>query len=139
MKNYIRRKLFEPKQGPPDPDGYRSDLGITEVPLDPDGYHFEHPDFTEAPVDPDGYHFERPAITTQRPVTSQAVTYLQEDISQVDPAVRLHGINTTRFQGARDRILETVEFREWRDGKGGADKAALFCSGNPGVGKTYLR
>lgn len=34
--------------------------------------------------------------------------------------------------------METSEFREWKAGGGGADKAAMFCSGNPGVSKTYL-
>ena len=28
---------------------------------------------------------------------------------------------------------------EWRGGEGGADNSVLFCSGNPGVGKTFLR
>jgi hypothetical protein len=36
-------------------------------------------------------------------------------------------------------LLETREFREWRCSEGGADNKVLFCSGNPGVGKTYLR
>ena len=31
------------------------------------------------------------------------------------------------------------QFREWRGSYGGADKAILFCSGDPGVGKSYLR
>ena len=44
-----------------------------------------------------------------------------------------------RFEGIGDWILETREFGEWRGGTGGADKAILFCSGNAGVGKTYLR
>jgi len=62
-----------------------------------------------------------------------------EYISRMDPAIRHHGICTTRFEGVGDWILETMEFREWRSGEGGVDKALLFCSGNPGVGKTYLR
>jgi len=63
----------------------------------------------------------------------------QEHISQIDPAIRHRSIRTTRFEGVGDWILKTVEFREWRRGEGGVDKAVLFCSGNPGVGKTYLR
>ena len=37
-----------------------------------------------------------------------------------------------------DWLLETGESREWRGSENGADKAVLFCSGNPVVGKTYL-
>jgi len=47
------------------------------------------------------------------------------------------GVRTCRFRGVGDLLLETSELREWREG--GADKAVLFCSGNPGVDKTYLR
>ena len=45
---------------------------------------------------------------------------------------------SSRFEGIGDWLLETREFREWSGGIDGADKAILFCSGNAGVGKTYL-
>ena len=48
-------------------------------------------------------------------------------------------VRTDRFDGVGDWLLETNEFREWRGSQGGAENAVLFCSGNPGVGKTYLR
>jgi len=60
-------------------------------------------------------------------------------LSPLEPNNRHQGVRTDRFQGVGDWFLETSEFREWRDSEGGADKAVLFCSGNPGVGKTYLR
>ena len=60
-------------------------------------------------------------------------------LSPLEPKNRHQGVRTGRFEGVGDWLLETSEFREWRGGKGGADKAVLFCSGNPGVGKTYLR
>ena len=60
-------------------------------------------------------------------------------LSPLEPNARHQGVRTGRFGGVGDWLLETSEFREWREGKGGADKAVLFCSGNPGVGKTYLR
>jgi len=60
-------------------------------------------------------------------------------LSPLEPNNRHQGVRTDRFDGIGDWLLETTEFREWRDGEGGADKAILFCSGNPGVGKTYLR
>ena len=60
-------------------------------------------------------------------------------LSPLEPGNRHHGVRTNRFGGVGDWLLETSEFREWRGGEGGADKAVLFCFGNPGVGKTYLR
>jgi len=48
-------------------------------------------------------------------------------------------VKTARFNGVGVWLLETSEFREWKDARGGADKAVLLCYGNPGVGKTYLR
>jgi len=60
-------------------------------------------------------------------------------LSPLEPSNRHQGVRTERFDGIGDWVLETKEFREWRSGEGGADKAVLFCSGNPGVGKTYLR
>ena len=55
----------------------------------------------------------------------------------LEPNNRHQGVRTSRFGGIGDWLLEKRELREWR--VGGADKAVLFCSGNPGVGKTYLR
>jgi len=60
-------------------------------------------------------------------------------LSPLEPNIRHHSVRTDRFDGIGDWVLETREFEEWRDSEGGADKAVLFCSGNPGVGKTYLR
>jgi len=39
----------------------------------------------------------------------------------------------------REWFLQTDEFLRWRDGEGESGKATLFCSGNPGVGKTFIR
>ena len=60
-------------------------------------------------------------------------------LSPLEPNNRHQGVRTDRFDGVGDWFLETREFREWRGSEGGVDKAILFCSGNPGVGKTYLR
>ena len=59
-------------------------------------------------------------------------------LSPLEPDRRHHDVRTKRFEGVGDWLLATSEFQEWRGGKG-ADKAVLFCSGNPGAGKTYLR
>jgi len=60
-------------------------------------------------------------------------------LSPLEPNDRHQGVRTDRFDGVGDWLLETAEWREWRETQGGAEGAVLFCSGNPGVGKTYLR
>ena len=60
-------------------------------------------------------------------------------LSPLEPNTRHNGLRNDRFDGVGDWLLETSEFREWRGSQGGADQAVLFCSGDPGVGKTYLR
>jgi len=60
-------------------------------------------------------------------------------LSPLEPDNRHQTVRTDRVDGIGGWLLETREFREWRGGEGGADNAVLFCSGNPGVGKTYLR
>ena len=60
-------------------------------------------------------------------------------LSPLEPNNRHQGVRTDRLDGVGDWFLETSEFREWRSSEGRTDKAVLFCSGNPGVGKTYLR
>jgi len=60
-------------------------------------------------------------------------------LSPLEPNHRHQGVRTDRFDGVGEWVLETKEFREWRGSEGGVGKEVLFCSGNPGVGKTYLR
>ena len=60
-------------------------------------------------------------------------------LSSLEPNDRHQDMRTNRLDGVGDWFLETREFREWRGSEDGADKAVLFCPGNPGVGKTYLR
>jgi len=60
-------------------------------------------------------------------------------LSPLDPRRRHRDVRTDRLDGVGDWLLETNEFRGWRSNGGGADKAVLFCCGDPGVGKTYLR
>jgi len=60
-------------------------------------------------------------------------------LSPLEPNNRHQGVRTDRLDGVGDWFLETSEWREWRGSEGRTDKAVLFCSGNPGVGKTYLR
>ena len=60
-------------------------------------------------------------------------------LSPLEPDNRHHDVRTKRFEGVGNWLLEKREFLEWKGGEGGADKTVLFCSGNPGVGKSYLR
>ena len=60
-------------------------------------------------------------------------------LSPLEPGNRHQDVRTDRLDRVGGWFLETSEFREWREGESGDDTAVLFCSGNPGVGKTYLR
>jgi len=60
-------------------------------------------------------------------------------LTPIEPGKRHDGVRTERLEGVGDWLFETTEFEEWSRGEGGADRAVLFCSGNPGVGKTYLK
>ena len=60
-------------------------------------------------------------------------------LSPLEPNDRHQSVRTERFGGVGGWLLEVHEFREWRSDEGAAENAVLFCSGNPGVGKTYLR
>jgi len=66
-------------------------------------------------------------------------TRIMRWLSPLEPSIRHQGIRTDRFEGLGEWLLETSEFREWGGSESGADKAVLFCSGSPGVGKTFLR
>ena len=60
-------------------------------------------------------------------------------LSPLEPENRHHTVRADRLEGVGNWLLETSEFRELRGGRGGSNKAVLFCFGDPGVGKTHLR
>jgi len=62
-------------------------------------------------------------------------------LSPLEPWVRHHDICEQRVDRVGNWLLETEEFKSWRNGSenGGSDCAALFCYGGPGVGKSYIR
>jgi len=60
-------------------------------------------------------------------------------LSPLRPHVRHNDVRGRRQDGIGEWFLQTDEFLGWYDGKGGLDRAILFCPGNPGVGKTFLR
>ena len=61
-------------------------------------------------------------------------------LSTLDPWIRHRDIRAQRVEHVGDWILQTEEWRSWFDGiRGGeSDNSALFCYGDPGVGKTYI-
>ena len=71
--------------------------------------------------------------------TSDEDAQIMHWLSPLEPNKRHQGVRTDRIDGVGEWLLETGEFREWRGSGDGTGKAVLFCSGNPGVGKTYLR
>ena len=61
-------------------------------------------------------------------------------LSPLEPQVRHQDICDQRMDSVGEWLLETREFKSWHNGSenGGSDHAALFCYGDPGVGKTYI-
>ena len=60
-------------------------------------------------------------------------------LSPLEPQQRHQGVRTDRLDSVGNWVLETNEFGKWRDAEDGYVEPVLFCYGNPGVGKTYLR
>ena len=68
---------------------------------------------------------------------SQILTWL----SPLEPRLRHQNIQDRRVGDVGEWLLQTEEFRSWCASSGGgeSDGAVLFCYGDPGVGKTYIR
>jgi len=60
-------------------------------------------------------------------------------LSPLEPQRRHQYVKIDRLDGVGNWVLETTEFRKWSEEEDGCDEPVLFCYGNPGVGKTYLR
>ena len=62
-------------------------------------------------------------------------------LSPLDPKLRHQDIQSRRIENVGEWLLQTEEFRSWCAGSEGGecDNAVLFCYGDPGVGKTYIR
>jgi len=60
-------------------------------------------------------------------------------LSPLEPQQRHEGVRTDRLDSVGNWVLETNEFGKWCDTEDGCAEPVLFCYGNPGVGKTYLR
>lgn len=60
-------------------------------------------------------------------------------LSLLEPRRRHHGVRTDRLGGVGNWLLKASEFRKWRNAEDGCVEPVLFCYGNPGAGKTYIR
>ena len=62
-------------------------------------------------------------------------------LSPLDPGLRHWDIQNRRVDDVGEWLMGTEEFRRWYGlgGEGEWDKAVLFCYGNPGVGKTFIK
>ena len=60
-------------------------------------------------------------------------------LSPLEQQQRHQGVRTDRLDDVGNWVLKTSDFRNWRDGEDGCVEPVLYCYGNPGVGKTYLR
>ena len=68
---------------------------------------------------------------------SQILTWL----SPLEPRLQHQDIQNRRVENVGEWLLQTEEFRNWyaSNEESEDDNAVLFCYGNPGVGKTYIR
>jgi len=65
---------------------------------------------------------------------------IRQWLSPLEPQQRhQQGVRTDRLDSVGNWVLETSEFRRWRDAEDGCVDQVLFCYGSPGVGKTYVR
>ena len=62
-------------------------------------------------------------------------------LSPLEPRIRHDDIRARRVEHVGDWLLRTAGYRNWFDGipSGESDNSVLFCYGDPGVGKTYIR
>ena len=62
-------------------------------------------------------------------------------LSPLDPRLRHQDIGDRRVENVGEWLLQTEEFSSWRGGseRGESDNAVLFCYGDPGAGKTFIR
>jgi len=62
-------------------------------------------------------------------------------LSPLEPRIRHEDIRAQRVDHVGDWLLRTAEYQNWFDGirREELDSSVLFCYGDPGVGKTYIR
>jgi len=100
--------------------------------------------------------YQKPAVTINQNVGNVTDSYknvwnnceisvsdekrqILEWLSPMAPRERHQAVRDGRMEGVGDWLLGTSEFEEWHAGEDRAVNPVLFCYGDPGVGKTYLR
>ena len=64
---------------------------------------------------------------------------IKQWLSPLEPRYRHQSVQTGRVNGVGSWLLGKNEFRGWSGDQRVPKKAVLFCHGDPGVGKTYIR
>ena len=79
--------------------------------------------------------------TVSNSSTTDEKAKILEWLSPLEPWIRHGDIRAQRVEHVGDWLLRTEEYRNWFHGiRGGESRnSALFCYGDPGVGKTYIR
>jgi len=62
-------------------------------------------------------------------------------LSPLEPRLRHEDIRERRARNVGEWVLQAEEFKNWYAGSGRSesDTGVLFCYGDPGVGKTFIR
>ena len=82
----------------------------------------------------DSFNFLNCAISA-----SDEKRQILEWLSPLAPRERHRAVSEGRVDGVGDWLLRTNEFEKWHTSEDEAVHPMLFCYGDPGVGKTYLR
>ena len=72
-------------------------------------------------------------------ISTRDESQILEWLSPLAPQERHRVVSEGRLNGVGDWLLRTSEFEKWHTGEDQAVHPVLFCHGDPGVGKTYLR
>jgi len=71
--------------------------------------------------------------------TDDEASKINKWLSPLEPQRRHQSVQANRMEGVGRWFLKLNEFREWSEGKGVPKRTCLFCYGDPGAGKTYIR
>ena len=77
-------------------------------------------------------------VSNYRYTTTNERSRIMTWLSPLEPKLR---IQERRVKKVGEWLIQAEEFRGWHDpsGEGEGDNAVLFCYGDPGVGKTFIR
>ena len=80
-------------------------------------------------------------VPNYRYTTANERSRIMTLLSPLEPSLRHQGIQERRVNKVGEWLIQTEEFRCWHNGGGEekGDNSVLFCYGDPGVGKTFIR